>query len=102
MAGVDDFDLYVRSARTELHREAYRLCRDWYEAEDLVQVALHRLYLRQLAPRQRTAIMLRYWLDLSIEQIAAILNCSPGTVTSQSCRALARLRTLLAESGLCG
>jgi RNA polymerase sigma-70 factor (sigma-E family) len=48
--------------------------------------------LRQLPPRQRAVIVLRYWEDLTDAQIAAILGCSPGTVRSQLSRALAKLR----------
>src|SRR3984957_12693507 len=55
--------------------------------------------LRQLPPRQREVIVLRYWLDLTDAQIAATLGCSPGTVRSQLSRALAKLRNspVLAE-----
>jgi RNA polymerase sigma-70 factor (sigma-E family) len=48
--------------------------------------------LRQLPPRQRAVIVLRYWADLTDAQIAATLGCSPGTVRSQLSRALAKLR----------
>jgi len=48
--------------------------------------------LRQLPPRQRAVIVLRYWEDLTDAQIAASLGCSPGTVRSQLSRALAKLR----------
>ncbi len=48
--------------------------------------------LRQLPPRQRAVIVLRYWQDLTDAQIAAALGCSPGTVRSQLARALAKLR----------
>ncbi|MGC9670961.1 SigE family RNA polymerase sigma factor [Planosporangium sp. 12N6] len=37
---------YARLIRPWLHREAYRLCRDWHEADDLVQIALYRMYRR--------------------------------------------------------
>jgi RNA polymerase sigma-70 factor (sigma-E family) len=53
--------------------------------------------LRQLPPRQRTVIVLRYWQDLTDAQIAATLGCSPGTVRSQLSRALGKLRAALAE-----
>jgi RNA polymerase sigma-70 factor (sigma-E family) len=49
--------------------------------------------LRQLPPRQRAVVVLRYWEDLTDAQIAATLGCSPGTVRSQLSRALAKLRT---------
>jgi RNA polymerase sigma-70 factor (sigma-E family) len=48
--------------------------------------------LRQLPPRQRAVVVLRYWEDLTDTQIAAALGCSPGTVRSQLSRALAKLR----------
>jgi RNA polymerase sigma factor (sigma-70 family) len=48
--------------------------------------------LRQLPPRQRAVVVLRYWGDLTDTQIAAALGCSPGTVRSQLSRALAKLR----------
>jgi RNA polymerase sigma-70 factor (sigma-E family) len=51
--------------------------------------------LRQLPPRQREVIVLRYWADLTDAQIAATLGCSPGTVRSQLSRALAKLRDRL-------
>lgn len=51
--------------------------------------------LAALAPRQRAVIVLRYYCDLSIEDTAAALRCSPGTVKSQSSYGLATLRTRL-------
>ena len=47
---------------------------------------------------QRKVVVLRYWLDLSVEQVARDLGVSTGTVKSQSARALARLRKVLDET----
>lgn len=51
--------------------------------------------LAKVPPKQRACLVLRYWEDLSIEQTAAILKCSEGTVKSQAARGLQTLRGLL-------
>lgn len=51
--------------------------------------------LAQLPPRQRAAVVLRYWAQHSVTETAAILRCSEGNVKSQSARGLAALRTAL-------
>ena len=48
--------------------------------------------MRRLSERQRAAIVLRYYEDLSEQQVSEILNCRPGTVKSLVSRALATLR----------
>ncbi|AGL19752.1 SigE family RNA polymerase sigma factor [Actinoplanes sp. N902-109] len=53
--------------------------------------------LGRIPPRERAIVVLRYWEDLSVESVAQILDLPPGTVTSQSSRTLARLRTLLGQ-----
>lgn len=58
--------------------------RDWLWAE-----------LQKLAPRQRAAIVLRYYEDLTEAQTAEAMGCSIGTVKSQVSDALNRLRTRL-------
>ena len=51
--------------------------------------------LRELPPRQRAVLVLRFYCDLSVEQTSAVLRCAPGTVKSQSARGLDKLRELL-------
>lgn len=54
-----------------------------------------RAALALVPPRQRAVLILRYFHDQSVEQTAATLRCSPGTVKSQTARGLAALRRLL-------
>lgn len=51
--------------------------------------------LAKLPARTRAVLVLRYWLDLSEAETAAILDCSAGSVKSQASRGLARLRHIL-------
>jgi RNA polymerase sigma-70 factor (sigma-E family) len=51
-----------------------------------------------LPARQRATIVARFYLDLSVEQTAALLRCTPGTVKSQTAKALDRLRVALGPS----
>ena len=51
--------------------------------------------LAQLPPRQRSVIVLRYYLDLPEAEVAAALKCSLGTVKSTASRGLARLEQTL-------
>ncbi len=53
--------------------------------------------LQQLPPMQRRTVVLRHWLGLSVEETAAELGVSTGTVKSHSSRAVASLRSLLTE-----
>jgi RNA polymerase sigma-70 factor (sigma-E family) len=48
-----------------------------------------------LPARQRATLVLRFYCDLDVEQSAQILGCSPGTVKSQTSRALNALRQAL-------
>jgi len=43
----------------------------------------------------RAVLVLRYFCDLSVEETAEALGCSPGTVKSQTARALDSLRSRL-------
>lgn len=48
--------------------------------------------LLALAPRQRAALVLRFYEDLSEAQTAEAMGCAPGTVKSQVSAGLKRLR----------
>lgn len=54
--------------------------------------------LGTLPPKSRAVVVLRYWGDLSVEQVAEVLGCSAGNVKSQSARALDKLRVVLGEA----
>jgi RNA polymerase sigma-70 factor (sigma-E family) len=45
-----------------------------------------------LPRRQRQVVVLRYWLDLDVAEVAAVLGIAPGTVTATTSQALTRLR----------
>ena len=74
-------------------REHARLVRHGLPPAVLSDDALELLdALRRLSYRQRSVIVLRYWLDLSEAEIAETLGCRPGTVKSLHTRAIEHLR----------
>ncbi|WP_380279164.1 SigE family RNA polymerase sigma factor [Kitasatospora purpeofusca] len=156
--GDAEFTEFVAARAPWLRKVAYLLCGDWHRADDLVQEAVTKLYVRwgrlsgvenldgyartvllntflaeqrspwwrwtarrdteavperavpapdvdgsvdlrralaALPPRQRATVVLRYYCDLTVEQTAAALECSTGTVKSQSARGLGSLRRSL-------
>ncbi|MBM7774037.1 RNA polymerase sigma-70 factor (sigma-E family) [Actinokineospora baliensis] len=151
-----EFGSTVRGRLLRWRRIAFLVCGDWRSAEDVVQVALLRLYrhwhriesagldayarrvivrlavdeashrrrrgevldgvperpvdavateevlavrsaLREIPPRQRAVLVLRFYGDLSVAETATTLGISAGTVKSQCARGLSALRALLSE-----
>jgi RNA polymerase sigma-70 factor (sigma-E family) len=53
--------------------------------------------LQRLPVRQRVAIVLRYYEDLTEAQTAEAMGCATGTVKSQVAAGLAKLRTMIGD-----
>jgi RNA polymerase sigma-70 factor (ECF subfamily) len=53
-----------------------------------------RAALRRLAPEQREVLVLHYYLDLPLQEVAAIAGVPVGTVKSRMNRGLAAMRPL--------
>jgi RNA polymerase sigma-70 factor (sigma-E family) len=101
-------DAYVRRAMVNQYTSWWR--RAWRQRETSVEAIDDRTsggiglaeqvterdalwhVVRQLPPRQRAAVVLRFYEDLSEVETAAVLGCSVGTVKSTTSRALAALR----------
>jgi RNA polymerase sigma-70 factor (sigma-E family) len=151
-----EFADYVAARLPSFRRLALLLTQDWHRADDLVQVAITKLYVHwgrakaadsidayaraivvreflterrsswarrvtlssqvpetaapsfdqdgsldlhnaiaALPPRQRAVLVLRFYTDLTVEQSAEVLGCTPGTVKSQTAKALDSLRRSL-------
>ena len=84
-----DVDAVIRPAPTVATPETAALGRD--EHERVVAA------LRRLPERQREAVALRYYLDLSEADIAAAMGVSAGSVKSHLHRGLASLARDLGE-----
>lgn len=52
-------------------------------------------HLARLSPRRRVALVLRYYVDLPDDEIAAVLECRPATVRSLVHRGLEQLREVI-------
>ncbi|MFC0005446.1 SigE family RNA polymerase sigma factor [Micromonospora siamensis] len=63
---------------------------DAVEDRELLHAAL-----AQVPPRQRAVLVLRFLHDRPVDEVAATLGCTAGTVKSQTAQGLARLRRLL-------
>jgi RNA polymerase sigma-70 factor (sigma-E family) len=58
--------------------------------------------LREVPPRQRAVLVLRYFEGLDVGAAAKALSCSEGTVKSQTSRGLENLRRVLDDRGELG
>jgi DNA-directed RNA polymerase specialized sigma24 family protein len=76
-------------ARVAGRREAHPASSDG-DGED---IAVRRA-VAALPRRQRMVVVLRFYLDLSVEETASWMDCTTGTVKVHTHRALAALRTL--------
>ena len=111
---ADNLDAYVRMmlvrtflderrlawARVRLFREMPEpppFTDDGSEDRQVVRAAL-----RRVPRRQQAVLVLRFYYDLSVEEVAATLGCTAGTVKSQTSRGLATLRRLLGEHDFAG
>lgn len=94
------------------YRTAFNLASSWYrrlgaerrarqrldalrphEADQAAEEDHHvRDAVQALPPRQRAVIACRFFLDLSVEDTAMLLECAPGTVKAATSQALAALR----------
>ena len=85
--------------RQVVEKNAPKPAPDMPSAEHGAMVLLERsdvvTALRALPERQREAIMLRYYADLSEAEIAAAMKISRGAVKSHTARAMAALRAAL-------
>ena len=80
-----------RRERASLARQAGMRLPEPVE-RDFAETEMLRTQLLRLTERQRAAVVLRFYEDLSDSQTARILGCAPGTVRSLVSRAMETLR----------
>lgn len=70
---------------------------DGWDGQDIAQVVADRREVWQLlttlVPRQRAAVVMRYYHDLTDEEIAEFLDCKPATARSLISRGIAAIRS---------
>lgn len=95
----------VNTARSRLRRRAVEERHRPAPSPDTASAEYHALAgaeysqvfeaVKGLPQRQREAVVLRYYLDLSEAEIAVTMGCSRGAVKSHTSRGMAALRTAL-------
>jgi RNA polymerase sigma-70 factor (sigma-E family) len=118
VGAADDPEAYVRRVMINVHARKHRrrlreflapkddsgLVREVADTGDRIAQADDRSALlkalAQLPARQREAVVLRYWEDLTETQAAEAMGCSVGTVKSSAAKGIAKLRAIpaLAET----
>ncbi|MET7699748.1 MULTISPECIES: SigE family RNA polymerase sigma factor [unclassified Streptomyces] len=112
VASADDPEAYVRRVMINGHARRHRrrlkeflapkddsgLTHELPDTGDRIAQADDRSALlkalAQLPPRQREAVVLRYWEDLSETQTAEAMGCSVGSVKSNAAKGIAKLRAI--------
>ncbi len=110
VSGLEQPEAYVRRVMLNQrmswwrrHRHLQEVPLNWMPdrpapvSEPAVDRAALRVALLALGARQRTAVVLRFYCDLSEQDTAAALGCSVGNVKSLTSRGVARLRQLLED-----
>ena len=88
---------YLNSVRSTSAREFVGLDSADRGAGDRDQI---RRLIRQLPERQRVALVLRYFDDLTDREVARAMGCRPGTARSLISRGLSAVRATLSPSQL--
>lgn len=102
------FDAYLRRTIVNLSKDVFRRraversylerrtaeLREGHTDRDVAAYEAMRTALLTLPPRQRAAIVLRYYEDLHESDIADLLRCRPATVRSLVARGLETLRKI--------
>lgn len=96
---------YLNSIRSgPAHELVVRVVEQRSAAADIAEAAVDRdqirRLIRQLPERQRAALVLRYFDDLTDREVARAMGCRPGTARSLISRGLATVRATLSPAQL--
>jgi RNA polymerase sigma-70 factor (sigma-E family) len=95
---------YLNSIRSAPAHELGMRVVEARSAADIAEAAVDRdqirRFIRQLPERQRAALVLRYFDDLTDREVARAMGCRPGTARSLISRGLATVRATLSAAQL--